>query len=466
MSEFVGVKEVARIADYIVLLTLQGEWVYADVPESLQQPTWSLVPGLEPEDSGLHFVGTIPLLIDGRWVSAGLLNDVFGGEDAVAIYRDPDTEEIATKRWSNRYPEGEPATNAMPRANVSATWGSFLLLGDILWREDPAQPFNDDNAARYPHGIWFAEPGSSDNWDPIDVVFVGQKQIENAILGMFPTESGLVVVSQSSISILRGSPDDFIYDELRNGISPTTREEVAYWPYTGLVCWIDVRGRVWATNGSTIERLDRNIKIERTGAGAVLALDENLFVSGRKDVRVLRSFGESAAWTRLISPAGWNQATAFPTIIIGVGSNQDVGDFILDDSNFGVLDENKLQGAPDLMQVYDIMDEELRGTFDGELLRPVLNTAPLPGEGDKTIFWHRYGIRANGPGKILAARSYAAAREGEYFETPLDIVLDGQKNHTFAAHGPSSEAVFGFEFEGDVTPEHVTVAFHAGRNER
>lgn len=466
MSEFIGVQEIAVLDDYLIVLTNEGQWVYTDIPENLDQPDWYNIPDLEPEDSEMHFVGRIPLLVDGQWVSAGLINDVFGGQDAVAVYRNPDTGEFSTKRWTNRYPEGQPATNAMPRANVASSWGSFFLLGDVMWKEDPGQPLSFANSIHYPHAIWFSEPGSPDNWDPINVVFAGQKQNNNAILGLFPVEAGLVIVTQSNVSILRGSPDDFVYDELRTGISPQTREEVAYWPYTGLVCWIDIRGRVWATNGSVIERLDRNIKIERTGPGALLAFDENLFVSGQADVRVLRSFGEAAAWSRMITPAGWKQAVAAKTILVAVGADQFVGDFILDDALFGVLNQNRLQGPPDLMQAFDIMDEDARGTFDGEYVRPIMRTAPLPGENDKTIFWHRYGVRANGPGKLVAARSYADAEGTEFFETNVDIELEGYKHNTFASHGPSNEAMFEFEFEGDVTPEHITVAFHKGRNDR
>jgi hypothetical protein len=44
--------------------------------------------------------------------------------------------------------------------------------------------------------------------------------------------------------------------------------------------------------------------------------------------------------------------------------------------------------------------------------------------------------------------------------------LDDRKDFTFEAHGPSLEAVFELEFEGDVTPEHVTVAAHRGRSEK
>lgn len=469
LPEFLGVEQIATICDYILVLTTKGQWLYSDVPTTIEQPTFQLIPGLELLDNQLRFVGRIPLLVDGEWVSAGLLNSVKGGIDAVAIYRDPETDAISTRRWSNRFPEGEPAIDAMPRANVAASWGSFLLLGDIVWKEAPGAAFSSDNQAHYPHAIWFSEPGQSEWWDPIDVVFIGQKLADNRILGMFPIDAGLVVITTSSVSILRGTPTDFVYEELRTGISPRHSTEATYWPYAGLVCWMDRRGRVWGTNGQAVERLDRDISIPRGEQGVVWGVDESLFVSGGNDVRVMRSFEETAAWTRLIVPKGWKGAINCRSLLVAVGADQGTGDFVLDSEEFGVLDQNALQGSPDLIQVYDLAAQSGRGVFFGQVLRPVIQTAPLPGSTDKTTFWHRFGVSSNGPGSLRAARSYPSANTtGEPYEIlrndPLGVGQD--KMVVFPAHGPSREAVFEFEFQGDVTPEQVMVAFHRGRGER
>lgn len=515
-----GVQDLATIDEYIIILGNDGIWRYSEVPVTIDQPTWTTIPNLNPEDSFLRFAGRIPILDDTNdvWVSGGLLNSTEYDNDAVAIYRDPSTNEITTKRWSGRYPEidnnNEPDPNTMPRANVASNWGDFFLLGDIMWKADPSAAFDNTNVAHYPHGIWFSEPGSSDTWDPINAVFVGQKKAENAILGMFPLEAGLVIVSKSSISILRGAPNDFVFEELRTGISPETHEEVDYWPHAGVVVWLDRQARVWATNGRDFQRLDRDVDIVRTGPGAVLALYENLFVSGREDVRVLRSFGEGASWSRLISPTGWRYAASSGSVAIGVGADQDQGDFVLDSGDvgdpfyiidelndpselpdpgsangdayeidgllwvwddalsewvqaFGVIDRNKIQGDADYMQAFDLEDEDNRGYFNGTAVNPILRTRPLPGANDKTVFWHRYGVRANGPGSLIAARSYPSAdSNGISYDVLANEELNENKLHTFPAHGPSVEAMFEFEFEGDVTPEHVTMAFHAGRAER
>jgi hypothetical protein len=465
----VGVDDIASVCEFVLALSKQDGWLYTGTPVTIEQPFWEEIPGLPENSEQLRFAGRIPLLVDNVWSSAGLLNTATFAGDAAAVYRDPVTDDIAVKTWSNRYPtaaeDGTP--DSMPRANVVSNWGDFVFLGDIEYRLDPTQPFSASNRARFPHGIWRSIAGTTDRWSIDDVFFVGQKLEQNAILGMFPIERGLLVVSQSSVSLLRGTPDDFAFEELRTGISPATRDEVTFWPYAGLVVWLDRFGRVWATNGDDVVRLDRGVTIERTGDGCVLAVDENLFVSGRVDVRVFHSFGESGAWTTLITPSGWQRAAFCRGTVIGVGADQDTGGtFVLDDEVFGLLGENTLHGVIDSVQVFGLFDER-RGVFNERAVTPRLRTRPLPGSSDRTVFWHRFGVRANGPGllrRVVAHDTGDASGRG-LVQRVFGSFRD-RKDYTFPAHGPSLEAVFEMEFEGDVTPEHVTVAAHRGRAER
>ena len=465
-----GVDDIASVCEFVLALSKTDGWLYTDTPISVEQPSWSPIPNLPSGSNQLRFAGRIPLLINNQWVSGGLFNTISFQGDAFAVYRDPATNEIETKTWTNRYPtlpdDGTP--DSMPRASVSASWGDFLFLGNIEYRLDPTQPFGSGNRVDVPHGIWRSVAGTSDRWSIDDVFFIGQKQERNAVLGMFPVERGLIVVTQSTVALLRGTPDDFAYEELRNGISPETREEVSFWPYAGLVVWLDRFGRVWATNGDVVARLDNGLSIERTGPGCLLAVDQNLFVSGRVDVRVFHSFGEQGAWTTLITPSGWQKAVFCRSTVVGVGADQDSeGTFILDDAVFGLLNENTLHGIIDSVQVFSLTNEDKRGTFNDLPVRPVLRTRPLPGASDRTVFWHRFGIRANGPGKLRKAVSYGSADLSERgLVSRGNVRFADRKDVTFEAHGPSLEAVFEFEFEGDVTPEHVTVAAHRGRLER
>ena len=445
MSGQVGVDDIASVCEFILALSKQDGWLFTDTPATIEQPEFSVIPGLPDDSEQLRFAGRVPLLVDNVWTSAGLLNTVSFDDDAAAVYRDLDTNEIAVKRWSNRYPtdteDGTP--DSMPRANIAATWGDFVFLGDIEYRLDPTQPFSDTNRAHFPHGLWRSVAGTTDRWNPDDVFFVSQKLENNAVLGMFPTTRGLVVVTQSTVALLRGTPDDFAYEELRNGISPASRDEVTYWPYAGLVVWLDRFGRLWATNGETVDRLDRGITIERTGPGTIVAVDEALFVSGQEDVRVLHYFGESGAWSTLVTPTGWTRSTFCGGTVIGVSAAED-----------------------NLVQVFNLFDER-RGVFNDQPVRSVIRTRPLPGPSDRTVFWHRFGVRANGPGSVTAVSSYGTADLSERgFAQRVRGRLRDRKDWTFEAHGPSVEAVFEFEFEGDVTPEHVTVSAHRGRAER
>jgi hypothetical protein len=469
-TQNIGVDDLASVCEFILALSKKDGWLYTDTPISVLQPEFKEIPGLPVGNTNLRYAGRVPVLVDEQWVSAALLNTVDFAGDAALIYRDPITDIIETRTITERYPTdvttGTP--DSMPRANLAANWGDFVVLGDIQWKARRLDPYSVANTTRYPHGLWFSEPGTTDVWNPDKIFFIGQKLQQNAVLGMFPVERGLIVVTQSSIALLRGEPDDFAYEELRNGISPASRNEVAFWPYTGLVVWLDQRGRVWATNGDAVVRLDDQIKIERTGPGCILAVDDALFVSGRVDIRVFQSFGETGAWTTLNSSYGWQQAAQCRSTVIGVGADQDSGGtFVLGSFTNGIIGEDTLHGEVDTVAVFNLADEDNRGTFNGEPVRSRIVTRPLPGESDRTVFWHRYGVRGNGPGRLVAASSVPSANyENRGLTERVSGDFGRRKDYTFDAHGPSLEASFVFEFEGDVTPEHVTVAAHRGKAER
>jgi hypothetical protein len=471
MSRNVGVSDIASICEFILALSKSDGWIYSDTPATLNNPDWEVVPGLPTGANNLRFSGRVPLLVNDTWVSAGLLNSATHDGDAVAIYRDPDTGTIDLKTYTERYPSDETdgTPDSMPRAGIASNWGDFVVLGDIHWKADPSLAYSNTNTARYPHGLWFSEAGTTDTYNPDKVFFVGQKLERNAVLGLFPVERGLLVVTQSLVVLLRGTPDDFVYEELRSGISPSTSSEVTFWPYTGLVVWLDRTGKVWATNGDVVARLDEGVTIKRADAGMVLGLNQDLFVSGGVDVRLFHTFGEGGAWTTLDTPSGWQRAVFCRSTVIGVGANQDSGGtFILDSETNGILGQDFLFGTVDSVQVLTIdSNYDKRGTFNGVNIRPVMRTRPLPGASDRTVFWHRFGGRANGPGRLRKVVSYSSADIDERgYQHRVAQRLDDRKDFTFEAHGPSLEAVFELEFEGDVTPEHVTVAAHRGRLER
>lgn len=395
----------------------------------------------------LRATGRIPLLVDKQWRTGLLLNSADSNEDAWAIYRD-DREPSRTsyRKWSNRYPSGSPALNSMPKANRAVPWGDFLVLGDIVWKEDPSQAFSPNNAARYPHGLWYSEPGVMDSWDELDVEFVGQRDGLNRILGMFPLESGLLVASPSSVFLLRGAPDDHLYEDLRVGVGPKCSCSIAFWPLAGVVVWLDARGQVWQTNGEAFGRLDFPLPsyeynatpMEGDGLGV---LDEYLIVSRAGRTFALRLLTEgNAAWTELNVPYASGFETYRGSLYMRTQS--------------GVL-----RLAPEV--------QSLRGTFDGAPLDSEVVTRTLAGENPhESTFWHRFGLRSSG-GELLQVESIAGPSD-----SGLKLVYNNPEGAgdrgmaVWPAHGPSEEATFAVKGRGDITYEQVSAWVHKGAGSR
>jgi hypothetical protein len=162
-------------------------WYYADIPNDLEPPIWTKL--ITPDLNGkLRPIGTMAYqVVDTEvfWVDAILCNSATVEDvNPFAIYVDPRDNIIKTKEWSNTFPDDEDGTSdSMPRAGRCTMWGDFLVLGDIIWKADPDQPFASGNKSRYRHGLWFSIPGKTDTFDPIDTVFTGQKAGANVVQG-------------------------------------------------------------------------------------------------------------------------------------------------------------------------------------------------------------------------------------------------------------------------------------------
>jgi hypothetical protein len=271
-------------------------------------PEGIVIDGQRPSKK-LEAIGQIPLLItetvDGTpttvWRPSVLLNSIEETGPAWGIY----TSEVTVSRigatfWTNRYPSGSPTDNAMPRANVSQMWGDFHLLGDIIWLADQNVAFGPDNAARFPHAIWFSQPEKADSWDPVDVQFIGQQADDNVILGMFPVTAGLIVISTNGAHMLRGNPDFNEYEQVRVGIGPASRKSVTFWPAAGVVVWVDKRGQIWQTNGENFGRLDTVLPdVDGPCPSSIVAFDDFLIVSRNGRMYALRLYQGQGIWTEL-----------------------------------------------------------------------------------------------------------------------------------------------------------------------
>jgi hypothetical protein len=396
----------------------------------------------------LNAIGQIPLLVEelgvSSWKSAVLLNDVDDPGPAWAIYSsDLTVSRIGVRFWDNRYPAGSPTVDAMPQANVSAMWGDFHILGDFKWLANRQLPFSEFNAARFPHGLWFSQPEAADSWDPIDVQFIGQRDVDNRVLGMFPVSAGLIVLSTNGAHMLRGSADLNEYELIRPGIGPRSRESVAFWPAAGIVVWVDFRGQVWQTNGETFSRMDTVLPpVVGPCPSSVGAFDDFLIVSRAGRTFAMRIYDGQGVWTELNADCT-REMHRYEGSIYTAKTGSGLERF-----------------APEY---------PARGTLDDV---PILSRVATPtlqfGDQHKRTFWHRFGARLRGTGKLLSATAQPAPSlsESTSIRYGEDEGSGDRLARVYPAHGPSKEASFTFESEGDVTYESVTVWYNDAKNDR
>lgn len=435
-------------------------WYTAVLPEDLEPPVWE--PLATPDTEGrLRIIGQMALQVEidsaFYWVEALLVNSATVlNVNNFAVYVNPITSEVNVKEWTDFYPSGENVDDAMPRAGTCTMWGDYLVLGDIIWVADDTQSFTSSNATRYRHGLWFSIPGKTDTWTTSDTVMTGQKAGANVVQGIFPLEPGLLVITCTLVVLLQGTPDDFIYRELREGISNCGRRNVSAWPEKGGVVWANNFGNVWFTNGEEFFRFDEALDIGR--ASSIAAQGQYLFVSTESTVHVFRVFEEEGGWTRLVSDFGFTKMVANSKFLIAIEARAPVGSFILDDEENGLLDgEDTLWSALLRICAFDF-DSDVRGIFNNRTVVSRIRTRPLPGFGHKVRFWHKYGVRAKGSGRLRKAIARPSAESNvRGYETRIQGSLERRYDYVFDAHGPSLEATFDFEFDGDVAVEHVTV---------
>jgi hypothetical protein len=468
-----------NIADFAVLSgkliavsndSIGSGWYYADLPQDLEPPVWTFFSTTDNAGS-LRIAGQMAYQVvddeDVFWVDALLCNSATVlNVEPFAVYIDPRDGSVQIKSWENNFPNDEDGTSdSMPHASRCSMWGDYLVLGDIVWKSDPDEPFDETNSSRYRHGLWFSIPGKTDTWDPIDTVFTGQKSGANVVQGIFPLEAGLLVVTCTLVALLQGTPDDFVYRELREGISNCGRNGVARWPQKGGVVFGNNLGDVWFTNGESFQKLDETIEID--SFSSIATYGEYVFVSTNEDVRVFRLYEESGGWTRLTGVAGFAKIITTPRFFIGIEARDADGSFILDDEERGLLDsEDTLWSSLRIISALDFESDE-RGFYNHKPLRSVIRTRPLPGFGHSVRFWHRFGVRAKGSGKITKGISRPSAISSDRgYETRVNGNLRRRFDYIFDAHGPSIEATFDIEFEGDVAVEHMTVWEHGGRDSR
>lgn len=471
-----GLVEIATLGRRIVGVDGDGRvwttlsplsWMTADDCRTLVD--WEEITEVTPRET-LRPLCTIPVPHeDSEGFTYGILfNDGDASGSAYAVYLKPGSHDYAVKEWSDRFPEGGVTDGVMPPARVAEMWGDYLVLGDIEWVDDPDEDLSAANSKRFEHALWFAEPDAVDKFDPLGVVFTqvgGHGSSRPSVLDIVPVDAGLLVFTVSGLFLLRGQPGDFDVEPIRWGIATREPRSVAYWPYVGAVVWVDNAGQVWQTNGERFERADVHLHMTRDMGehDNVGVLGEYAVVERDGEALVFTAFDEEGAWTQLVPPNG------------SMRSMTPIGDqlYFLDDdgqcwrwnrrgelfhadpSNGGWFQDGEAPGE--------------RGLVDGDPVELRVSTRTLEtGSGQSVTFWHRFGFRAEGPGKVLSADIVAGPALSDAPRTThtLQEAAGERERVVLRAHGPSPEAAAVVRCEGDVKLEQFAFWVHEGRGDR
>lgn len=472
-----GFKQAASIGRRIVAIKDNGEVWTCLAPLSWQTHEdtktsfpWEQITEIDARDS-LQILCQIPLPDeDAEGFTTGLLiNDLDADGSAYAVYLEVGSHDYQVKEWSDRFPGSDATEDVMPPAQVGAMWNDFLVLGDILWFEDADEDLSPGNSKQYAHGLWFSEGDRVDKFEPLGVIFtmVSDRGGRNhSVLDLIAIDAGLLVITHVGLFLLRGTPDDFVFEPIRWGISSRERRAAAYWPYTGSVVFVDNAGQVWQTNGELFERADKHLH-QRRDAGDndhVETVGEHAIVERHGRLFCFTAFDEDGAWTELLAPGSTTKSM-----------------FSVGDQLYFLDDLGKMWRFNRRNDLYEsvpsnggfVEGEEApseRGLADGEPAPIRVATRTLEtGAGHSVTFWHRFGFKCSGPGKVGAVDVVAGAALADdkpRLRYELDATADKRERVVLRAHGPSNEASAVVELEGDVQLEQFAFWVHEGKGDR
>jgi hypothetical protein len=244
--------------------------------------------------------------------------------------------------------------------------------------------------------------------------------------------------------MLRGNPDYNQYELLRAGVGPASSKSAAYWPAAGVVVWLDSRGQVWQTNGENFGRLDSVLPpVVDPCVTSIVSFDDFLLISRNRRVYALRLVGGEGIWTELNSSCTKEMRRYEGSVYMAKSA--------------GGLE----RFAPEYGN---------RGSKDGEPVVSRATTRTLQADDShQRGLWHRFGVRLRGSGTALSAKTMdgpVLSDSTQEIAYPIGGAIEGRYAKVFPAHGPSKEASFSVEAEGDVTYESMTVWAHGGKDER
>ena len=272
--------------------------------------------------------------------------------------------------WLDEYLTLHPGTGFIPRGNIGTMWGAHLIIGDIEYRNDAASTVHtskklkadtnqallgsasnsdllrDENTSANRNSFYYSD-NDIDEFNPISVFVAGGT--DTRIVGMHQLANKLVVITTSGgqndgVIVYSGllsklhpynpgtvaDPQAVRRQVVKGGIGPADFADNSHydvsqtclWPDASLVCFIDKRGGIYATNSETVQRLDNFGPRTPRGSSPedwVAANGKNLLVwsksnyaaeTGANSYRLLcftmmtsDSGVASGAWTELVGPA-------------------------------------------------------------------------------------------------------------------------------------------------------------------
>ena len=372
-----------------------------------------------------------------------------------------------------------PATGFIPRANVGVVWSGQLMLGDIEYYKSTdditlGNELTNSNAARVRNGIWFSNPISLMEFDPLAEFNVGNP--DTVITGFTVLPQGLLVTTKSNtndsgIFLLRGTNAGLILNEdltlnftlelVRGGMSTPIGANnpgniTTLWPAVGTVVFLDNKSLVWQTNTQDVIQLDQYGAIPPTAYNTtdnVLAWDRYLFCQRDARLIVMREFGDEGSWTELTLPSSLKAV-----------SMCEVGNSLY---FIGSGDGNSYVWRFILYPTGSAADEY--GKSNGTDLDLTIVTRPVgePNRYEKQM-WHRIGIRARGGtgATLKSIESWNGTTLADTNSSLLTTTFSPAKSVTarfeqvVPAHGPSIEAAAKITLTGYVEVEAVTFYVH------
>lgn len=319
------------------------------------------------------------------------------------VYVDPNDPTLLTfESGTDRYPSGTPDapdSGKVPGGRVATMWGQFLVIADILWKSDDAQPFDATNMGGYwGSALWISEGGATSTFEPLPINFASAQ-----IVGLHPLAAGLLVLTTKGVWLMRGTPasEPGVETWLPEPLFPDIEcEHSVTFPDGQSVVFSDRDGQVWATTGEDIARLNDWGPVEQ-GLHPLAATDGKVLCQTLDGAEMYVAHlldDREVAWTKLQADDGTDDFADGAAYHDLAGRGRIRRAVAVDGSFFWLSDVQvgQMGGSWALCEL-KVRDEGARGTVNGQKPTLTYRSLPLgdPPRWDRKL-WHRAGVRVSG----------------------------------------------------------------------